>query len=102
MKRTTPVLSFLFAILWALVSPAAAAVHVRVTLLEPTNTPYQVQVAIRPRYTTNIVFVAGQTRSAVAGGRYSVPGVAALASLAKSVAPIAAGQSTAWLELTEQ
>jgi hypothetical protein len=78
----------------------AQQVAVRVSLLEPTNTPYKVEVVVRPSYVTNIVFFVGKTLSSLTGGQYTIPSTDSLKAREDEVAPVGAGQATPWIDLT--
>jgi hypothetical protein len=73
---------------------------VRVQLLEPRDNPYKVQVVVRPRYGTNINFVAGQTISGTAGGQYTPPSADELAAREKEAQPADPGKPTCWIDLS--
>ena len=92
-------------ILTLLVSLALAAcadVHVRVTLLEPANTPYKVQVVAHPDYWSNTCFFVGQTQSGADTTKYvSLPGADVLQKREAEVQPVAAGQSTPWIDISQ-
>ena len=80
----------------------AQQIFVRVTLLEPTDKPYKVQLDVHPSYFTNQTFFAGQTISKSEESRYVyLPAADVLKTLEDAVQPVAAGQATVWVELTK-
>ena len=79
-----------------------AEVQVRVTLLEPANTPYTVQVVAHPDYNSNTTFFVGQSQSAAETNRYMyLPGADVLQARENEVKPVDAGQSTPWIDLSK-
>ncbi|MHB0937288.1 MAG: hypothetical protein ACYDCO_21435 [Armatimonadota bacterium] len=95
--------AFFLSLLLAFLALAACAdVHVRVTLLEPANTPYKVQVVAHPDYWSNTCFFVGQTQSAADKAPYvSLPGADVLQKREAEVQPLAAGQSTPWIDISQ-
>lgn len=79
----------------------ARQVFVRVTLLEPADAPYKLQVMVHPSYSYNYCFFAGQTVTKAEKSLYvGVPGADVLQKLEAEVQPVAAGASTPWIDLS--
>src|SRR5688500_5838145 len=98
--RSYTILSGMLMLLACDACDAFGGAFVRVKPVDPPAGEYVVHVATRPNYSENEHFIVGQTISASAKGTYYAPAETELDPLRKSVKPLAADDSTPWIDLT--